>query len=335
MNILKFRVVEKIQETNDSFSFVLSPLGGSVPEHISGKYFPIKIRTDRGVLFRSYSLSSSAAVDEEFKITVKREKGGRGSNWLCDNINVGDVVETLPPAGDFYPKSWDRDLVFFAGGSGITPVISIIKTALAKHKNKIKLFYANSSKDSVIFHDELKSLALDYPERLDIEFWLDDEKGVPSPVAFKQYVRDGTGTEYFLCGPSPFMESVEGFLTDSDIASYLITKESFSGVVSDEDVEERESKEKDITVSVVLNGVRTDVMCAEDDFILKEIIGAGINVPNSCGAGNCGSCMCSLLSGDVLLEKNTVLDASDKEDGWVLACRSKPKSKHIEISFDQ
>ncbi|WP_454837577.1 FAD-binding oxidoreductase [Pseudomonas rhizophila] len=144
MNTLKFQVIEKVKETNESFSFLLKPLGGVFPEHMPGKYLPIKIRTEKGLLFRSYSLSSSAAADEDFKITVKREKGGRGSNWLCDNVNVGDLVETLPPAGNFYPQNWGRDFIFFAGGSGITPVIYIIKTALNKHDNNIKLFYAKT-----------------------------------------------------------------------------------------------------------------------------------------------------------------------------------------------
>lgn len=334
MNTLKFQVIEKVKETNESFSFLLKPLGGVFPEHTPGKYLPIKIRTEKGLLFRSYSLSSSAAADEDFKITVKREKGGRGSNWLCDNVNVGDLVETLPPAGNFYPQNWGRDFIFFAGGSGITPVISIIKTALNKYDNNIKLFYANSSKRSVIFHEELKKLSFDYPERLDVEFWLDDEKGIPTSTAFEKYVDSDSEAEYFICGPAPFMEGVGRFLMDSKVPLDLITKESFAGGVSDENIEKNESKEKDVTVSVVLNGVRTDVMCSEGSYILKEIISAGVNVPNSCGAGNCGSCMCSLLSGDVVLEKNTVLDSSDEEDGWILACRSKPKSKYIEISFD-
>lgn len=335
MNTLKFRVIDKIAETKESFSFVLKPLDGVLAEHSPGKYLPIKIRTEKGLLFRSYSLSSSAAANEDFKITVKRENGGRGSNWLCDNVNVGDLVETLPPAGEFYPQNWERDFIFFAGGSGITPVISIIKTALIKYNNRMKLFYANSSKDSVIFREELKELSLAYPERFDIEFWSDDEKGIPTSSAFEQYVDDTSEVEYFLCGPAPFMGGVENFLIESKVPPGLITKESFAGSVSDDNGDKNESKEKNFAVSVLLNGSRTEVMCSEDNFILKEIINAGVNVPNSCGAGNCGSCMCSLLSGDVVLEENTVLDPSDEEDGWILACRSKPKSRFIEISFDE
>ena len=114
MNTLKFRVIDKIAETKESFSFVLKPLDGVLAEHSPGKYFPIKIRTEKGLLFRSYSLSSSASANEDFKITVKRERGGRGSNWLCDNVKVGDFIETLPPAGSFHPQYWDRDFVFFA-----------------------------------------------------------------------------------------------------------------------------------------------------------------------------------------------------------------------------
>ncbi|WP_454837576.1 flavin reductase family protein [Pseudomonas rhizophila] len=159
----------------------------------------------------------------------------------------------------------------------------------------------------------MKKLSFDYPERLDVEFWLDDEKGIPTSTAFEKYVDSDSEAEYFICGPAPFMEGVGRFLMDSKVPLDLITKESFAGGVSDDNIEKNESKEKDVTVSVVLNGVRTDVMCSEGSYILKEIISAGVNVPNSCGAGNCGSCMCSLLSGDVVLEKNTVLDPSMKK----------------------
>lgn len=335
MNILEFEVVNKIKETDDSFSFVLKPINNTRPGYKSGQYLPIKIHHKSGVLFRSYSLSSSPAANEDFKITVKRVQGGKGSNWLCDNINVGDSLETLYPAGNFYPQHWNTNTVLFAGGSGITPIISIIKTMLIKYNNKIKLFYASSLRRSVIFKKELKALALQYPERLKVEFWLSDEQGTPTPSEFERYIDSDPHIQYLMCGPTPFMDSAEKLLIDSGIASDLITKESFTGSASSECDTVESSAEKDVTVNFMLNGIKNSVMCSEDDFILNEIIKAGINVPSSCCAGNCGSCMCLLVSGDVILESNTVLDASDEEDGWILACRSKPKSKYIEISFDQ
>merc|ERR1712000_790418 len=196
-----------------------------------------------------------------------------GSNWLCDNLMVDDVLESLSPAGDFFPKAWDTNFVFFAGGSGITPIFSIIKTNLLAHNSKIRLFYANSDKNSVIFSEELFQLQKDFPDRLSIDLWLDEENGIPTDSAFFEYIDKVNESQYFFC--------------------------------------------------------------SENDFILAEMLRNGMNVPNSCGVGNCGSCICNLLHGEVILESNAVLDSSDEEDGWILACRSRPRSKYIEVSFDE
>lgn len=335
MNILKLNVIEKIKETGDSFSFVFRLADNSKLAYKSGQYLPIKIPHESGILFRSYSISSSPDINDDVKITVRREKGGKGSNWLCDNLNVGDLVESLLPAGEFFPQSWDEPFALFAGGSGITPIISIIKTALLKSNNKMKLFYANSSTNSVIFEKELKELSLKYHDRLKIDFWMDQEKGIPTERAFEFCIDSNPKTRYFLCGPAPFMGGVEKFLIKSNIPIESITKESFTGSVSTEPVKETDNSHKNIRVSVILNGIKTEVMCSEDDYILDEILKTGINVPNSCGVGNCGSCICSLISGDVVLESNAVFSGPEIEDGWTLACRSKPRSNDVEISFDE
>lgn len=334
MNILKFKVIDKIQEIEDAYSFLLQPLDDTALVYKPGQYLPVRIDHEKGMFYRSYSFSSSPEVDREFKFTVKRETGGKGSNWLCDNVKIGDQLKTLRPAGDFLAKDLDGYFVFFAGGSGITPIISIIKSALHNKKNKIKLFYANSSKKSIIFEKEIKDLILNNPDDFQVVFWLDDEKGVPTDTDFKDYINNDFPTQYFLCGPAPFMAAVEKTLVAASVPEEQVTKESFVSNAFKPVEEVMSNSSKDVRVRVVLNGVTTDVMCSEDNFILNDLVKSGLNIPNSCGAGNCGSCMCNLVSGDVYLETNAVLDASDEKEGWILACRSKPKSKEIEISFD-
>ncbi len=335
MDVLRFRVVDKVAETKDSYSFFLKFLGEGDINYISGQYLPVKIPHEEGILFRSYSLSSSPNIDDLFRITVKREKGGKGSNWLCDNLMVDDVLESLSPAGDFFPKVWDTNFVFFAGGSGITPIFSIIKTNLLAHNSKIRLFYANSDKNSVIFSEELFQLQKDFPDRLSIDLWLDEENGIPTDSAFFEYIDKVNESQYFLCGPSAFMESVEKCLEKAAVPKSDIAIESFVGVFPDKISNGSSSSDKDITVRVLLNGEKKDIFCSENDFILAEMLRNGMNVPNSCGVGNCGSCICNLLHGEVILESNAVLDSSDEEDGWILACRSRPRSKYIEVSFDE
>src|SRR5207253_10440476 len=128
---------------------------------------------------RCYSMSSSPAVDDALRVTIKRVNGGRGSNWICDQVKAGDTLQVMPPSGVFTPRTLEGDFLLFAGGSGVTPVFSILRSALAKGSGRICLIYANRDERSVIFRDELNALAGAHPTRLQVIHWLDSVQGVP------------------------------------------------------------------------------------------------------------------------------------------------------------
>jgi 3-ketosteroid 9alpha-monooxygenase subunit B len=189
-------VAEVIQETADAVSVVFDA---------SFDYRPGQFLTLRcGDVARCYSLSSSPDVDDRPQVTVKRIQDGYGSAWICDNVRPGTVLDVLPPAGIFTPRSLDDNLLLFAGGSGITPVISIIKSALLRGTGRIVLIYANRDESSVIFASALRELAAQYPERLLVLHWLESLQGLPTARHFTA-LKPFTGFQAFLCGPTPLM----------------------------------------------------------------------------------------------------------------------------------
>jgi 3-ketosteroid 9alpha-monooxygenase subunit B len=191
------RVAQVIAETTDASSLVFE-----VPEQARekfayrpGQFLTLRIPSDRtGSVARCYSLASSPFTDDRPKVTVKRTSDGYGSNWLCDNIKPGDQLEVLPPSGVFTPKDLDEDLLLCAAGSGITPVMSILKSALARGSGKIVLCYANRDADSVIFASELRELAEKNPQRLVVVHWLEALQGLPTVTALSELLRPYTSS---------------------------------------------------------------------------------------------------------------------------------------------
>src|SRR3954451_16340078 len=162
-----------VPETDDACSIVLEPPAGTDFAYRPGQFLTLRLPTASGPVGRCYSLCSSPHVDAELRIAVKRVRGGVASNWINDSLAVGDEVECLAPRGVFTPKTFDDDLLLFAGGSGITPVLSILKSALAAGRGQVLLVYANQHENAVIFADRLRELAEANPERLHVLHWLE------------------------------------------------------------------------------------------------------------------------------------------------------------------
>ncbi|TAL20000.1 MAG: 3-ketosteroid-9-alpha-hydroxylase, partial [Frankiales bacterium] len=165
----RLTVKEVVRETADAHSLVFE--GPALP-YQPGQFLTLRIPSEQEPTARCYSLSSSPHVDDLLKVTVKRTAGGYGSNWVCDSVEVGTVLDVLPPAGHFTPKDLTADLLLCAAGSGITPVISILKSALAQGTAPVTLLYANRDEASVIFAAELRELVEQHPERLVVLHWL-------------------------------------------------------------------------------------------------------------------------------------------------------------------
>jgi 3-ketosteroid 9alpha-monooxygenase subunit B len=206
----ELKVLDIVEETGDarSVSFEVPEGQEETFRYRPGQFLTLAVPSDRtGLAARCYSLSSSPHDGGPLTITVKRTADGYASNWICEHLSIGDTMRVLPPSGIFTPASLDADLLLFAGGSGITPVMSIIRTALAEGSGRIVLFYANRDEQSVIFARELSELSEQYPERLQVVHWLESVQGIPSPDQLKAFAAERLDWNAFVCGPAPFMKA--------------------------------------------------------------------------------------------------------------------------------
>jgi len=203
------RVTRVIDETADAKSIVLEVPPDLKPTfaYRAGQFLSFRVEVDGHRLVRCYSLASSPETDAAHKVTVKRVEQGRVSNWMNDNVREGDVLEVMPPNGVFVLQP-DREtpIVLFGGGSGITPVISILKTALATTSRPVKLVYANRNEDSIIFKQELSELLAAHAGRLEVVHRLDDLHGFVDEARVVQEVGPLRDADFYICGPGPFMD---------------------------------------------------------------------------------------------------------------------------------
>ena len=195
----KVRVERVVEETPDAISLVLA---GDLA-YRAGQFLTVRVPCGT----RCYSLASAPETGEAPKITVKRMAGGAVSNWICDHVAAGTELEVLPPAGRFTPASVDEDLLLLAAGSGITPVMSIVKSVLHRGRGHLALVYANRDERSVIFAAELRELAEHHPGRLTVRHWFDTHRGPPSVQDLQNLIFGYAQREAFICGPEPFLDA--------------------------------------------------------------------------------------------------------------------------------
>ncbi len=315
----RLRVDAVIDETAEARSFVLSG-GAFVPR--PGQFLTVRA----GTVARCYSLSS--APGEPLQITVKRIPDGSGSHWMCSAVEVGTELDVLAPAGVFTPASLDGSLLAFAAGSGITPVMSIIKAVLAA-SGRVFLVYANRDASSVIFAGELDRLARLHPDRLTVVHWLESVQGLPYADGLRAFVRPCD--EAFVCGPAPFMEAARTALhgvSPVHIEKFVsLSSDPFAEVVPVDD------GRPDAVVEVSLDGVCHRFPWPARTKLLDLLLEKGLDAPYSCREGACSACACRLVEGEVKMLNNDVLDPEDIAEGIVLACQSVPVTDTVKITY--
>jgi 3-ketosteroid 9alpha-monooxygenase subunit B len=352
-------VVDVVEETDDARSVVLKP--AAPVEYRSGQFLTVAVPSDRtGTVARCYSLSSAPHESELLKITVKRTVDGYGSNWICDNVRSGQTLTVLPPSGIFTPADLDADSLLFAGGSGITPVISIAKSALHHGSGKVLLVYANRDESSVIFASELADLADKHPDRFVDVHWLESVQGLPTPEHMRAIAEPFTDRDAFVCGPGPFMSGVVQALKELGFPRERRHQEKFISLGGNpfgdlaEDITgeitaaETEADDTADGADEPVTPVRTapasvagDLDGEEFDFddwapgtpLLDFLLSKGLKAPYSCREGNCSACACLVTEGEVVMKHNDVLDDDDLADGIRLACQSLPVSDAVRITY--
>jgi ferredoxin-NADP reductase len=276
-------------------------------------------------------MSSSPDVGDRFATTVKRVPDGRMSNWMNDALAPGETIEVMRPSGLFVLRDAATPIVAFAGGSGITPVISIIKTALATTARPIMLVYANRDADSVNFKNELERLRADSQGRLVVHHHLDREAGFLDALQCAELVGNRVDADFYVCGPGPYMDVVEAGLAKLGVEAERVFIERF---VVPEEPAARASEATTESVMIKLDHREHVLAYQPGDTVLETARRGGLRPPYQCESGSCATCMAHLDEGTVRMRVNNALTAEEVEEGWVLTCQSLPTSARVVVNYD-
>ena len=344
-HVLELEVADVVVETADARSLVFTvPEGSQIPadrlRYAPGQFLTLRVPSERtGSVARCYSLCSSPFTDDALTVTVKRTADGYASRWLCENAHPGMRIHALAPSGTFVPKTLDDDFLLLAAGSGITPIMSICKSALAQGSGHLVLVYANRDDRSVIFSEALRELAAKFPDRLTVVHWLESLQGLPSTAAMTKLAAPYTDRHAFICGPGPFMQSARDALTALQVPAERIHIEIFRSLDTDPfvavKVEADVGDEPPATAVVELDGETHTVTWPRGAKLLDVLLDRGLDAPFSCREGHCGACACTLRKGRVSMEVNDVLEQQDLDDGLILACQSRPQTDSVEVTYDE
>ncbi len=321
-----------------------------------GQYVTLKLSVDGEELRRSYSICSSPLDRGEMRIAVKKVDGGRASTELVEKLKPGMRIEVMTPMGNFTTEldaSKERHFVAFAAGSGITPILSILKTVLrTEPKSRFTLFYGNTDQDRIIFRDRLEELKKHHGTRFAVHHIL--SQGRDEDMLFngrittekavqllQRFVTDPLHKEFFICGPEQMMVNVSEALEKQGVDKKHIHIELFSTPVSNEakkpPVEVGEGAFTGTAkVKVILDGREQELqVSASGDAVLDVALDAGLDVPFACKGAVCCTCKARVISGKVEMAMNYALTDEEVADGYVLTCQTHPRSAEVTIDYDQ
>ena len=343
-------VKEIIQETPDTITISFwQPIHQSV-SYKAGQFITVIPEINGKKERRSYSMSSSPR-EGNLAITVKKVKDGLVSNYLFNNIKIGDALEVMEPMGHFVaePEAGKaRNIVMFAGGSGITPLISIIKTILPGESNsKIFLVYGSRDEENIIFKKQLDALEHEYKGRFKVVHVL--TKPTYTWIGYKTRINQASAViflkqdigvhipdaEYFLCGPEGMMEQVSNALALFNVPAENIHKEHFGTEHHQTIIEEEDDQSiKEQIVTIKYEGKDYSVKVKAHETILEAALNLDIDLPYSCQAGMCTACMGKCVAGKVMMDEEDGLTDNEAKQGYVLTCVSHPMSAGVVIEVD-
>ncbi|MGE0588144.1 MAG: 2Fe-2S iron-sulfur cluster-binding protein [Cyclobacteriaceae bacterium] len=347
------QVKEIVKETKDAISIVFAQPAEHTIDYRSGQFLTLIIPIHGKEVRRAYSLCTSPFVDTDLAVTVKRVDGGLMSNYLPDNLKAGDRVKVMEPMGQFtteFSGSNKRHVIMFAGGSGITPMMSLIKSIINQEPESIvSLIYCNRDIDSIIFKDELEKLQTKYEGRLHVIHVLDN-----APMNWQGYsgllnhdmlsklverIPDWgiEKTTYLMCGPEGMMKNVDTLLAARSIPKEKIFKESFvQGTIDKAEKKEEPASDGEVKareVTIRYDGEEYKIMVEPGKAILETALDQGIDLPYSCQSGLCTACRGKALSGKVKLDEEEGLSQSERDEGYVLTCVGHPMTDDVVIEI--
>ena len=343
-----------VQETKDAITIVFEQPQGAGITYKAGQFLTLIVPVQGKEVRRAYSLCTSPFVDSDLAVTVKRVEKGLMSNWLPDNLKAGQTVRIMEPMGQFtteYNAKQKRHMVLFAGGSGITPMMAILKSILSQEpESMVSLIYCNRDIDSIIFKNALDELETKDEGRLQIIHVLDNAPmnwtGYSGLLNHDMLTRlfermpdwGIDKTTYLMCGPEGMMKNVEELLAERRIPKEKVFKESFVQGTLDKSATPAPAaaaggENKTREVAIRYDGMEHKVSVAPGDTILQSALDQGIDLPYSCQSGLCTACRGKALSGKVKLDEEEGLSQSERAEGYVLTCVGHPLTDDVVIEI--
>lgn len=354
-NFHKIKVKEVYKETKDC-----SVVSFDIPKHLKndfkykpGQYLTLRAIIDDEDIRRSYSLCSSP-MDDEWKVAIKQISGGVFSTYANTQLKGGDVLELMAPSGDFYVEvapEKQNNYIAFAAGSGITPILSIMKTHLEAEPNStFKLFYLNRTVKSIIFKEEIEQLKNEYFDRFQVFYFLTKEqRDIPLlngrfdteklQILTKTFIDVADTSDCFICGPQDMIFLIRDELVAAGLPKEKIHFELFFSGKTEEDnkhiAEVLENKVEGTDVTIIDGGKEFHfIMEAEYDNILDGALAAGADLPFACKGGVCSTCKCEVVDGAVEMKINYALDEKEVSQNLVLSCQAVPTTEKVIVNFD-
>ncbi|WP_192723934.1 ferredoxin--NADP reductase [Mycobacterium sp. OAS707] len=319
-----------IKETADARTYVLAPDESPFP-YKAGQFCTFKVCVDGEDLYRSYSMSSAPETDSEMATTVKRVPGGKVSNWMLDNLVEGDEVTLTRAAGTFCLTESTGPLLGFSGGSGVTPILSLVKSALATTDRPVRLLCADKDRASVIFDAVLDDLVTRYPDRLSVVRHIDAESGLIDPAAIVGFVGADTAAECYVCGPEGFMSVVTSALPGP---GQIFIEDFDATPQAHEPATTEQVGDTGGIITIHIDRKKAEVPRVPGETLLESARRAGVSPPFSCEAGNCGTCMARLSEGHATMKVNDALEPDEVEDGYVLTCQAIPDTPSVTVHYE-
>jgi ring-1,2-phenylacetyl-CoA epoxidase subunit PaaE len=351
----KLRVAEVKRETPDSVSIRFDVPGelGETFAFKAGQHLTLRRDIGGEEVRRNYSICT-APGEGALKVAVKTISGGVFSAWVNSELKAGDIIEVMAPHGSFcwdFDASARRDYVAFAGGSGITPVLSLIKAGLAcEPKSRFTLFYGNRTSQNIMFLEELAALKDKHIDRFQVVHLLEEEEEEielfngrldrPKVDDILDHLVDPASADaFFICGPGPMMDAIEAALAAHDVPRSRILIERFTtGPLSAAQAAAAralEEKAAGLTMSVTLGGRRVQVAFdPEKHSILDNVRAAGLPAPFACKGGVCATCRAKVTAGEVSMKVNYGLSEAELAAGYVLTCQAAPLSDGVALTYD-
>lgn len=321
---------------------------------IPGQYLTLRTTINGADIRRSYSICA-APHENELRVAIKKEEGGVFSTFANEQLRAGDVLQVMPPQGRFYVELSPENsklYVAFAVGSGITPIISILKSTLEQEPHsRFLLFYGNRGFDNIVFREQLEALKNRYPERLAVHHILSRESlgsdlffgrinGEKCQAYARYFFQPQAVDHFFLCGPERMVFEVKETLEQLGVAAQKIHFELFTTAGmqqkrADKPAVSASKNSFDASVTVIQDGVQFDFLLPSDgSTLLDAAMRAGADLPFSCKGGVCSTCKARILDGQVDMEVSYGLEADEIAAGYVLTCQSHPTTKRVVVSFD-